>query len=255
MWAVYSSASGTVLIACGAFWLSFVALADLARRSGIATGQAWIWPLLVDGLIVVATVAAVALDRRAGAWYPWTLLIGGALVSVAANAIHALVTADTDMPLLLAAAVASVPPLVLLASTHLTVVLIRSTRPRTVAEPIPALANPTPSVDAEADEVDASTAEPVESVEPALGPPAGVPEPETDRRAEAARMRREHGWSNKRIAKALDVHPSTIGRWLPRPGAGLESDFADRDPVDVSGPGSPEPAPAGTHPPMKEATP
>lgn len=34
-WVVYSSASGTVMIAGGAFWLSFVALADLARRSGI----------------------------------------------------------------------------------------------------------------------------------------------------------------------------------------------------------------------------
>lgn len=41
-WAVVSAASGTVLIAAGAFWLSFTALADLARRSGISSGQAWI---------------------------------------------------------------------------------------------------------------------------------------------------------------------------------------------------------------------
>ena len=126
-WAVVTAAAGTVLIGLGAFWLSFMALADLAARSGIAAGQAWIWPLLVDGLIVVSTIAVVALDGRAGAWYPWALLICGALVSVAANALHAIVAAETSVPGVLAATVAAVPPLVLLASTHLTVVLTRST--------------------------------------------------------------------------------------------------------------------------------
>ncbi len=70
-WAVVTAASGTVLIGAGAFWLSFTALADLAVRSGIGGGQAWIWPPLVDGLIVVATVAVVALDGHRAAWYPW----------------------------------------------------------------------------------------------------------------------------------------------------------------------------------------
>ena len=126
-WAVVTTATGTVLIGVGAFWLSFMALADLAARSGIAPGQAWIWPLLVDGLIVVSTIAVVALDGRRGAWYPWALLICGALVSVAANALHSVVAADASVPAVLAATVAAVPPLVLLANTHLTVVLTCST--------------------------------------------------------------------------------------------------------------------------------
>jgi hypothetical protein len=42
-WAVVTSVAGTVFIAAGAFWLSFTALADLARRSGIGAGQAWAW--------------------------------------------------------------------------------------------------------------------------------------------------------------------------------------------------------------------
>lgn len=42
-WAVVTAATGTVLIGIGAFWLSFMALADLAARSGIASAQAWIW--------------------------------------------------------------------------------------------------------------------------------------------------------------------------------------------------------------------
>ena len=124
-WAVVTAVSGTVFIAAGAFWLSFTALVDLAARSGVGAGQAWAWPLIVDGIIVVATVAVVALAGQKTAWYPWALLIGGAAVSVAANAIHAVVAADADVPGVLAASVAAVPPVVLLAITHLTVLLPR----------------------------------------------------------------------------------------------------------------------------------
>src|SRR5690625_3555665 len=131
-WAVVTAVAGTVFIAAGAFWLSFTALADLAARSGVGGSQAWAWPLIVDGIIVVATVAVVALAGQRSAWYPWALLIGGAAVSVTANAIHAVVAADADVPGVLAAAVAAVPPVVLLAITHLTVIL---TRPQPITDP------------------------------------------------------------------------------------------------------------------------
>src|SRR5699024_2992132 len=75
--------------------------------------------------IVVATVSVVALAGHRAAWYPWILLSAGALVSVTANALHAVTAADADVPGLLTAAVAAVPPLVLLAITHLTVTLTR----------------------------------------------------------------------------------------------------------------------------------
>lgn len=239
-WAVVTAASGTVLIGGGAFWLSFTALADLAVRSGIAPGQAWIWPLLVDGLIVVATVAVVALDGHRSAWYPWALLIAGALVSVTANAAHALVAADAAVPGMLAATVASVPPLVLLASTHLTVVLIRSTRPHTPATvrsdasdapvveqaPVP---SPPEHIDIDARPVTRSVLTEPEHLGAGDEATATAPfaladaEPRTSegargdvRRARAASLR-DAGWSNKQIARELDVHPSTVGRWLPRP--------------------------------------
>ena len=186
--AVVTAITGTVFIAAGAFWLSFTALADLARRSGIDAGQAWAWPLIVDGIIVVATVAVVALaSQRRPTWYPWTLLAAGAVVSVTANAIHAIIAADADVPPVLAASVAAIPPLVLLSITHLTVIL---TRP--VPEP------------ATADVPAASEVEvPVASA--------------SERRAEAAQLREVEGWSNKRIAKHLGVHPSTVGRWFAPP--------------------------------------
>jgi hypothetical protein len=190
--AIGSSITGTVLITGLAFWLSFTALSDLARRSGVDPAQAWAWPLIVDGLILVATVAVIALDGHASAWYPWALLMAGTAVSVTANALHATVAADADVPGVLAGCVAAVPPLVELASTHLTVVLLRSNR------------TPGPALVEEAGERQV----------PGLVPAAEVlPVP---RQLVAARLRDE-GWSNKRIARHLGVAPSTIGRWLPRP--------------------------------------
>ncbi|HET7476190.1 MAG TPA: helix-turn-helix domain-containing protein [Dermatophilaceae bacterium] len=200
-WAVVTAAAGTVFIAAGAFWLSFTSLADLAARSGIGAGQAWAWPLIVDGIIVVATVAVVALAGQRSAWYPWALLVGGALVSVTANAIHAVVAADADVPGVLAASVAAVPPVVLLAITHLTVILTRppgtDTEPRAGASLSTVTADAFPAL---------PTADPQQ---PARGTTAAV----VDRRALGWELR-EAGWSNKRIARELGVHPSTVGRWF-----------------------------------------
>ena len=200
-WAVVTAAAGTVFIAAGAFWLSFMSLADLAARSGIGAGHAWAWPLIVDGIIVVATVAVVALAGQRSAWYPWALLVGGALVSVTANAIRAVVAADADVPGVLAASVAAVPPVVLLAITHLTVILTRpagtDTEPRAGASLSTVTADALPEL---------PTAGPQQ---PARGTTATV----VDRRALGWELR-EAGWSNMRIARELGVHPSTVGRWF-----------------------------------------
>jgi hypothetical protein len=204
--AVVTAITGTVFIAAGAFWLSFTALADLARRSGIDAGQAWAWPLIVDGIIVVATVAVVALaSQRRPTWYPWTLLAAGAVVSVTANAIHAIIAADADVPPVLAASVAAIPPLVLLSITHLTVIL---TRP--VPEPATRAREEDMTVSAMPDE--AATAD-VPAASEVEVPVASA----SERRAEAAQLREVEGWSNKRIARHLGVHPSTVGRWFAPP--------------------------------------
>lgn len=194
-WAVGTAVAGTVCIALGAFWLSFTSLADLAARSGIGAGQAWVWPLIVDGIIVVATVAVVALAGAREAWYPWALLIGGAAVSVAANALHAVVAAHADVPGLLAASVAAIPPIVLLSITHLTVILTRHPD--------------THRVSPRDDSVLLTVASPV-------GQMASPEKAGTE--AVARRMRavslREQGRSNRAIARELGVHPSTVGRWF-----------------------------------------
>lgn len=221
-WAVLTSVAGTVFIAAGAFWLSFTALADLAARSGVGASQAWAWPLIVDGIIVVATVSAVALAGQRSAWYPWALLIGGAAVSVTANAIHAVVAADADVPGVLAAAVAAVPPVVLLAITHLTVILTRpvadEAAPRDHApdEQAPA---PLAAVVEEPSRVESTRPGPADGNAPRPASSSGssrrphqvTVEPGRRKRAEELRQR---GWSNKRIARELGVHASTVGRWF-----------------------------------------
>jgi len=113
--------TGTVILGVGSFTLSFTALNRLAASAGISAGLAWIWPMIVDGLIIVATISVVALAGRR-TWYPWFLLVCAASLSVAANAVQAAITA-TAVPAWMAAGIAAVPPLMLLAVTHLTVLL------------------------------------------------------------------------------------------------------------------------------------
>ena len=122
----------TALIAVSAFTLSFMTLTDLAEQAGLPPSFAWLWPVTVDGMIVAATVASVALvDQPARARrYAAGLLIFGAAVSVTSNGVHAAVHVVSSVPVTVAIAIASFPPVALLASTHLTVVLTRRSQKR-----------------------------------------------------------------------------------------------------------------------------
>lgn len=126
---VMTGFAATVIIAAGAFILSFAALTDLAVMSGLDPNLVWIWPIIVDGLIVASTVAIVALaghEKKVLA-YPWFLLFFGAVVSTAANAVHAILAVGDSgaVPAAVSAIVAAMPPVVLLAITHLTVILVQ----------------------------------------------------------------------------------------------------------------------------------
>lgn len=208
---VASSVTGTLVLALGAFWLSFTTLQDLAIMAGIPAGQAWVWPLIVDGVILEATISVVALRNQAPAArrYAWLLLASGAGVSVAANITHAIVAADARVPAVVAALVASVPPLVLLAMTHLTVELTRNAAPtRSDATP--------PAREDERAKPRAERTRPVS---------AGWERARGDRetRELAARLAAD-GISQRQIAARLGKHPTTIGRWLAVPDEDTEGD-------------------------------
>jgi hypothetical protein len=227
--------AGTVLLALGAFWLSFTTLRDLAVLSGIPAGQAWVWPLIVDGVILEATISVVALrnSARPARRFAWVLLAAGAGVSVAANITHAIVTAHTQVPALIASLVASVPPLVLLAMTHLTVELTRnsaqpSEAPRTRPDALPPLSSGDGYERDRAWRTDVSTDTPASRAGPqeAAGP-VGSGMPRRRELQERARELRARGVSRRAVAAELGVHPTTVGRWEHAPDR--QQDGADDD--------------------------
>lgn len=72
----------TITIAALAFLLSYTKLVDLALRAGYGDYAAHVWPLIVDGITIVATRGVLRLtgSRR----YAWTLLAAGTGVSMTA---------------------------------------------------------------------------------------------------------------------------------------------------------------------------
>jgi hypothetical protein len=135
----------TVLIAVLSFALSFSSLADLAARTVWPGKLAWLWPVIIDGTIVLATMALVAFsaypEQRGPRRYFWALLTVGAAVSVTGNALHATLpnsqVPEQPVGSWGAAALACVPPIALVLVTHALSILWRFTphdRPDEVAQ-------------------------------------------------------------------------------------------------------------------------
>jgi hypothetical protein len=112
----------TAGIGTASFVLSFAALRDLAARAGIPDQLAWLWPLIVDGAILQATMAVVVLagysDQRGSRRFFWAVLTCSAAVSVGANALHAVIPPDAVLNPWWSAGIAVVAPVSLLAATH-----------------------------------------------------------------------------------------------------------------------------------------
>jgi uncharacterized membrane protein YidH (DUF202 family) len=148
----------TVGIGAASFVLSFAALRDLAARAGISGRLAWLWPLIVDGTILQATMAVVALaghrNQDRSRRYFWIVLSSSAAVSVGANALHAVIPGSVPLSPWLAAAIAVVAPVSLLAATHGLSLLIRVS-----GRPVAVLRHHEPA-DVEAARVEDSTGSP-----------------------------------------------------------------------------------------------
>lgn len=203
--ALVSALLGTAVIAAGAFWLSFYALADLAGRSGVPAEQVWVWPIIVDGVIVVATIAVFALRGHAAALtiYPWGLLIGGVVVSVAANAVHATLT-ETEVPDVVAIAVATVPPISLVAATHLSALLLDRVNPAAASMSFPwPRKRPTVSAQPAAEQAQAASPAPEQVAQAKAGtrkPAAARP---TVERAAAASETEIRAWYDEQLAAGV----------------------------------------------------
>lgn len=152
-----ATAAGVGLLAMGGFTLSFTALRELAQREfAIAPQLSFIYPLVIDGFIVIATAAAFTMKKRGPrvTWYPWAALAVFGALSVLGNAAHAIDNPSATFPAWISALGASIPAVALLIASHLLVMMIdgksqaRSLkqRPKTsmvrAAEPAPAPASP-----------------------------------------------------------------------------------------------------------------
>jgi hypothetical protein len=112
-WTYRVSAAGVIVLAAAAFTLSYDALHQLALDSRVRPGLAWMWPVVIDGTIVVALLTVLAAKRAtARAGYPWTLAGLFSLASVAFNIAHA-----PDRPV--ARLVFAMAPVALVLTTHL----------------------------------------------------------------------------------------------------------------------------------------
>jgi hypothetical protein len=112
-WTYRSSATGVLVLAAAAFTLSYDALHQLALDSRVRPALAWLWPVVIDGTIVVALLTVLAAKRAvARAGYPWALAGLFSAASVAFNIAHA-----PDRPV--AQLVFAMAPVALVLTTHL----------------------------------------------------------------------------------------------------------------------------------------
>jgi Protein of unknown function (DUF2637) len=112
-WTYRTSAAGVIVLAAAAFTLSYDALHQLALDSWVRPALAWLWPVVIDGTIVVALLTVLAANRAARrAGYPWALAGLFSAASVAFNIAHA-----PDRPV--AQLVFAMAPIALVLTTHL----------------------------------------------------------------------------------------------------------------------------------------
>lgn len=208
----------TFLIAFLAFVLSYSKLTDLAVRAGYTAEMSHLWPLIVDGLAVVATLGVLRLRERR--WYAWSLLVASTSVSMAAAVTSALFPVG-DLPAVASALVSVVPPLCLLVAPHLAVQLMRESQDEAV-EVAPEVA---PVVEPIVAPVEVATPvvstvvaveKPVVKVAPKVAPKV-VAAPAT-KRVEALRLVNETDLSFREIAAKVGTSDMSVGRWAREAG-------------------------------------
>jgi peptidoglycan/LPS O-acetylase OafA/YrhL len=79
---------GALLVAGVAAYASYIHRREFALRGGADPASATVWPLSVDGLLLLATVGLLRLPqgrRRREGWVVWLAFLLGVAVSLAAN--------------------------------------------------------------------------------------------------------------------------------------------------------------------------
>ncbi|MEQ0558479.1 DUF2637 domain-containing protein [Amycolatopsis sp. NEAU-NG30] len=138
----------TALVALGAAFASYRHGLQFALRFGADETTAWIWPLIVDGLLTIATVELWK-PGNGSRWQAWLAFIFGISLSLCANIASAAELSTFGIM------VAACPPLALL----LAVELLNRALKRHRQTPVPATTSMEPPA---AEELSTSGDEPVE---------------------------------------------------------------------------------------------
>ncbi|KQP01433.1 DUF2637 domain-containing protein [Leifsonia sp. Leaf264] len=122
---IWATAVGVVVILGAAFLISFQSLTAVAVASRIPEWIAPAFPVAVDGLIAVATFAAVILEPRSRALrvYGFLVLALGASISIWANGLHSAGTDHLDPSERWI--VGATAPVALVLGTHLLTLLLK----------------------------------------------------------------------------------------------------------------------------------
>ena len=175
------------LLALFAFIISFDALRTLALACGIRASLSWMFPLIIDGSVLAFTWATWAFRTRGLAtWYPWLMLVAFSAFSIAGNSLHAHAVPIDGMTLpgWAPGVVMSMPPIALLATTHMIVLAAGRTFDDTPEPAPPAFApepEPEPVVTPEPKPEPAVTPEPEPESQPEpVAAPESTPEPEPE---------------------------------------------------------------------------
>lgn len=184
LWIGRSTAVLVGLLAIAAFALSFEALRDLAIITGAIPNprHAWLFPVLLDGGVVVFSLAALRASLTGGdrRWY-MTLVVVVTLLSVAFNVAHATKG-------ILPSVMAGMPPLLLFMAFESLMRQIQDSLE------IPSASKP--------------------KRKRSVARKATCPTTASTENRDLAVSYRAKGWSNRKIAKELEVSPATVGRYL-----------------------------------------
>ena len=214
-----------IIVGAASFKLSFSTLLDLAVMAGIHPADAWVIPVALDGPILAAAVIRIALSQhtdaatKRGRRLVVAVLTVSAILSIAGNAYHAVLTA-TVLNAAVAAAIAALAPAMVLTMSEIVAVVLRAPRRRRITTKIDTAGAP--------DDVaaPARTDDSIDRVEgeqhsaTALFGLAGIDEDLDNGLLKPAVWTTidlylaNPEWSYSDIARHLDVHTSTVSRHI-----------------------------------------
>lgn len=128
------------IVALSAFILSFRALAEVFQGIGGDAGTSVLYPVIIDGPMLAATVVIFYLaGREKNGWnrgYAWFVLILFSMISVWMNAIHSLLYEESRFDTITSLVISAMPSVALVFTVHLIAVIIdrqRKTRAKAVS--------------------------------------------------------------------------------------------------------------------------